>query len=182
VTLSIISILLISAALLLAAMVIVPVFFGSPWHPTSKKMVRRILEFCEPEAGQVLIDPGSGDGRVLVIGAKEFGLRGIGLEIDPLKVFWSRWNVRRAGLTDRVSILHHNLFDFDYREADILFLYLTHQALDKLIPKIREQLKPTVKIVSYRFCIQGMTPDKVNTDRTLFLYTLNRGQNLDSFS
>jgi len=168
--------------LLLAAMVIVPVFFGSPWHPTSKKMVRRILEFCEPEAGQVLIDPGCGDGRVLVIGAKEYGLQGIGLEIDPLKVLWSRWQVRRRGLANQVTIVRGNLFDYDYGQADILFLYLTHQALDKLIPKIREQLKPTVKIVSYRFCIQGMTPDKVNADRTLFLYTLNRGQNLDNFS
>ena len=58
---------------------------------------------------------------------------------------------------------------------------LTHQALDRLFPKILEQLKPNVKILCYRFCIQGMTPDKVNSDKTLFLYTMNKGTRVNQF-
>ena len=56
-----------------------------------------------------------------------------------------------------------------------------NQAIDKLFPEILEQLQPNVKILCYRFCIRGMTPDKVNADKTLFLYTLNKGTRVDQF-
>jgi hypothetical protein len=96
-------------------------------------------------------------------------------------VWLSNFRVRRAGVQDQVNIVQADLFDTDYGEADILFVYLTHQAIDKLFPKILEQLKPTAKILCYRFCIRGMTPDKVNADKTLFLYTLNKGKRVDQF-
>ena len=172
---------LLGLVLLAAVVIIVPVFFGAPWHPTSKKMVRRILDFCDAQPGEKIVDLGSGDGRVLIVAAQEYGLRGTGLEIDPAKVAWSQRQVKRTGLEDRVRILHSNVFDHDYRGADILFIYMSHQALDRLFPKILDQLKPTARIVCYRFCIRGMLPDKVNTDKTIFLYSLNKGKHLDHY-
>ena len=65
--------------------------------------------------------------------------------------------------------------------CDILFIYLSHQAIDKLFPDILDQLKPNAKILCYRFCIRNMTPDKVNADKTLFLYTLNKGTRVNQF-
>jgi len=180
-TATLISILAIGAALLLAMVVIGPALFGSPWHPISRKDLKRALDFCEAQAGERLVDLGSGDGRVLIAAAKQYGLLATGIEIDPLKVWLSSFRVRRAGVQDRVNIVQADLFDTDYGEADILFVYLTHQAIDKLFPKILEQLKPTAKILCYRFCIRGMTPDKVNADKTLFLYTRNKGARVDQF-
>lgn len=167
--------------MLLAVMVIGPVMFGSPWHPISRRELKRALNFCGAQAGERIIDLGSGDGRVLITGAKDYGLVGTGIEIDPLKVWLSNLRVRFAGVQDQVKILRANIFDYDYREADILFIYLTHQAIDKLFPDILEQLKPNAKILCYRFCIQGMTPDKVSADKTLFLYTLNKGTRVNQF-
>ena len=176
-----ISILAIGAALLLALMVIGPALFGSPWHPISRRDLKRALDFCDAKPGERIVDLGSGDGRVLITAAKDYGLVGTGIEIDPIKVWLANLRVRRAGIQDRVNFVRANIFDTDYREADILFLYLTHQAIDKLFPDILKRLKPTVKILSYKFCIQGMTPDKVNADKTLFLYTRNKGTQVDQF-
>jgi predicted O-methyltransferase YrrM len=118
---------------------------------------------------------------VLITAAKDYGLPGTGIEIDPIKVWLANLRMRFAGVQDKVKIVRANLFDTDYREADILFIYLTHQALDKLFPDILNQLKPTARILCYRFCIQGMTPDKVNADKTLFLYTRNKGTRVNQF-
>ena len=178
---TLISILAIGAALLLAMVAIGPALFGSPWYPISLKSLRRALDFCEVQPGQHLVDLGSGDGRVLITAAKEYGLLGTGIEIDPAKVWLSQLLTRRAGIQDKVRFVRTNLFDYDYGEADILFIHLTHQAMDKLFPDILEQLKPTVKILSYKFCIRGMTPDKVNADKTLFLYTRNKGTRVDQY-
>ena len=117
----------------------------------------------------------------MITAAKEYGLLGTGIEIDPAKVWLSQLLTRRAGIQDKVRFVRTNLFDYDYGEADILFIHLTHQAMDKLFPDILEQLKPTVKILSYKFCIRGMTPDKVNADKTLFLYTRNKGTRVDQY-
>lgn len=168
--------------LLLAGSILIPVFFGSVWYPTSKRSIQRILEFAETQPGQKIYDLGSGDGRVLITAARHFGLDGVGLEIDPFKVWLSRRFVLWAGLQDRIQILRGNIYDFDYREADIIFIYLTHQAIDRLFPTIVSQLKPTVKIVSHRFCLRGMKPSKVNNDRTIFIYELNKGSRLESYS
>jgi len=180
-TTALISIFAIGAALLLAAIVIVPAFFGAPWHPISGRDLKRALDFCDARAGERIIDLGSGDGRVLIAAAKDYDLAGTGIEIDPIKVWLSNLRLRFAGVQNRIKIVRANLFDYDYSEADILFLYLSHQTLDKLFPKILEQLKPTARILCYRFCIRGMAPDKVNADKTLFLYTMNKGARVNQF-
>jgi len=180
-TTALISIFAIGAALLLAVMVIVPALFGAPWHPISRRDLKRALDFCEASAGERIVDLGSGDGRVLITAAKDYGLVGTGIEIDPIKVWLANLRLRFAGVQDKVKIVRANIFDTDYGAADLLFIYLTHQALDKLFPDILEQLKPNVKILCYRFCIQGMTPDKVNAEKTLFLYTLNKGARVNQF-
>jgi hypothetical protein len=86
------------------------------------------------------------------------------------------------GVDDRVNIVQGNLFDFDPGSADVIYLYLTHQAMDKLFPEILKKLKPSVRIVSYRFCLRGMIPEKVSEDKTLFLYQLDKGTKINSYS
>lgn len=169
-------------SLLLAVVVIVPVFFGAPWHPTSKNAIRRILDFCETRPGEVIYDLGSGDGRVLIAAARDCGLAGVGIEIDPLKAWFSLYRIRRAGLSDKIRIVRGNVHDQDFGSADILFVYLSHSAVDRLFPALLDKLKPTVKIVSYRFCLRSLTPTKVNADKTIFLYQLNKGNRLNGYS
>ena len=168
--------------ILLAIVVIVPVFFGAPWHPTSVSKIKQILEFCEAKPGDKLYDLGSGDGRVLITAAKRFGLTGVGLEIDPLKVWFSKALINWMGIKDRVKILRRTVFDYDYSDADIIYIYMSHQAIDRLFPAIISKLKPDVKIVCYGFCIRRMAPAKVSSDRNIFLYKINKGNKLNGYS
>ena len=175
------TILLIFGLLVLAGMVIAPIFFGAPWHPLLPGTIRRILRFAEVRPGETVCDLGCGDGRVLITAAKDFSARGIGVEIDPLKTVLARLLSRINGVDDRVNIVRGNLFDFDPGNADVLYIYLTHQAMDKLFPEILKKLKPSVRIVSYRFCLRGMTPEKVSEDKTLFLYQLDKGSKINNY-
>jgi len=168
--------------LVAAVMVIGPVFFGAPWHPARRRDIRLALEWCEPIPGETLVDLGSGDGRVLLLAAREFGLNAVGLEIDPLKAAFSRWRVRRAGLSHRITVFCRNALEHDYRDADILFIYLSHQSLDRLWPTLRAQLKPTARIVCYRFRLRGFQPHRASPDGTLFLYRMDKGLHLDGYT
>ncbi len=175
------TILLICGLLILAGMVIVPIFFGAPWHPLMPGTIRRILRFAELGPGETICDLGCGEGRVLITAAKEFSATAMGVEIDPLKTVLARLLSKINKVDDRVQVVRGNLFDFDPGSADVLYLYLTHQAMDKLFPEILKKLKPTVRIVSYRFCLRGMTPEKVSEDKTLFLYQLDKGTKINNY-
>ena len=169
-------------SLVLAAIVIIPVLFGAPWHPLSNKNIDRIIKFADLKPGEKFYDLGSGDGRVLIAASRENCVRGIGVEIDPIKVWLSRCFTTTAKLTDKIQIYRGNMYDFDVSEADVIYLYLTHQALDRLFPKILSRVKPSVRIVCYRFCIRNMEPVKVNKDKNLFLYRVDKGRSVNEYS
>ena len=179
---TLLSIFVIGCLLVLAAVVIVPAFFGSPWHPLMPCTIRRVLEFAEIQPGEKFYDLGSGDGRVVIAAVKNFGAKGVGLEIDPLKISLARWLARRAGVVEHAKFLRQNIFACDVAEADVVYLYLTHQAMDRLVPDILQQLKPSARIICYRFCIRNMTPTKINRDNNLFLYRLDKGKRVDRYS
>ena len=168
--------------IVLAGMVVLPVFFGAPWHPLMPYTIRRILNFVDIRPGETIFDLGCGDGRVLITAAKEYSAKGVGVEIDPIKVGLARLLAKLKKVDGQVSIIHGNIFDFDPSDADVVYLYLTHQAMDKLFPEILKKLKPTVRIVSYRFCIRGMTPEKISADKTLFLYELTKGNKINNYT
>lgn len=180
--LSAISVIFLIFSLLLAAMVIGPVFFGAPWHPLSDANIRRILDFAEIRPGEKFYDLGSGDGRVLIAAARDYCARGTGVEIDPIKVLLSKWFVKAGELSDQVRIQRGNVYDFDVSDADVIYLYLSHQALDRLFPELLDRIKPSARIVCYRFCIRNLEPVKVNEDKNLFLYRMDKGRSVNEYS
>ena len=179
---TLLSVLAIGFFLLLFATVVMPAFFGSPWHPLKPATIKTILDFSELQPGEKIYDLGSGDGRVLIEAARRYQALGVGLEIDPLKVWVSNFLARRAGVSERVQFIRKNFNDFDFRDADIIYVYLTHQALDRLIPRILPFLKPSTRIVSYRFCLRHKQPCKMNEKQNLFMYRLNKGTEVDGYS
>ena len=168
--------------ILLAGMTIIPVFFGAPWHPLSDENIDRIIKFAGLRPGEKFYDLGSGDGRVLIAASKKKFVRGVGVEIDPIKVWLSRFFIMAGKLTSRISIHRANMFGFDVSEADVIYLYLTHQALDRLFPEILDRMKPSARIVCYRFCIRNLEPTKINEDKNLFLYNLTKGRTVNEYS
>lgn len=128
----------------------------SPWAPfwrTDKKTARAMCKLSEVSKKDTIYDLGSGDGTALIVASKEFGARGVGIEIDPLRVVVSKLRVKFNNLSGNVTIKKKNFFSEDISDATIIFVYLIPKALGKLLPKFKKELKKGTKIVSYRYAV-----------------------------
>jgi len=148
------------------------VVVGAPWLPTPKSKVRAMLEFANVGEGDTLYDLGSGDGRILIMAAKEFGAKAVGIEADPLRQRWSKLMIRRNNLSSQVQVLRGNFFNFDIGEASVVTLYLGVGANNKLREKLANELKPGTRIVSHQFVLKDWTPTETDEKMNLYLYSI----------
>ncbi len=132
-----------------------PTLVGAPWVPSSLRTVQRMLRLAGVQLGETVYDLGSGDGRVLIIAAREFGARAVGIEIDSLRYLWTRLLIARLGLGDRVSVRHANFFNVDLGDADVVTLYLLQDTNNRLRPKLLRELRPGARVVSHTFTFPG---------------------------
>ena len=128
--------------------------------PTPQAVVDRMLELAELKPGDVLYDLGCGDGRIVVTAAKKYGVRAIGVDIDPLRVAESRHNVRTNGVSGLVKILKADIFTLDFSDATVVTLYLLPELNVRLMPKLA-QLKPGARVISFEFDMAGAKPESV---------------------
>lgn len=131
----------------------------APYVPTPEHMVRRMLELADVGEDDVVYDLGSGDGRIVIMAAKEFGARGVGVEIDRDLVERARFKARQAGVADRVAFRRGDLFDADIGDATVVALYLWPHMNERLRPKLQSELAPGARVVSYDFGIDGWPAD-----------------------
>jgi SAM-dependent methyltransferase len=129
--------------------------------PTPHHVVAEMLRLAETKREDVVYDLGCGDGRVVIMAAKEYGTRGVGVDIDPQRIEESRENARQAGVVDRARFLQQNLFETDFREATLVTLYLLPQLNRQLRPRLLSELRPGTRIVSHDFDMGEWYPDKV---------------------
>lgn len=125
----------------------------APWWRTNKKIARAMCRMAKISKKDVVYDLGSGDGTALIVAAKEFGAKGVGIEIDLLRAFVSSMLLRSNRLSDEVKIKRKNFFDVDISDASVIFVYLVPKALRRLLPKFKRELKRGTRIVSYRYKI-----------------------------
>ena len=144
---------------------------GAPWLPTPKRHIRALLDAVSLKPNEVVIDAGCGDGRVLLLAAREYGARGIGIEIHPLWVWIARLRVRLAGLGEKITIQRADIFRSDLTEADVLFLFLLQQTNVALQKKLAHELRPGTRIVSFAFTLPEFEELYVKkTNPTLHVY------------
>lgn len=128
--------------------------------PTLPEQVEASLELAEVTSDDIIYDLGSGDGRVIIAAAQMCGARGVGIDIDQERIRLARENAWKAGVSDRVYFRQENLFDCDFREASVVFLYLLPHLNLKLKPELFRQLKPGTRIVSHDFDMGDWKPDR----------------------
>lgn len=136
-----------------------------PYVPTPQAVVDQMLALAAPTRTDMLYDLGSGDGRIVITAARQFGTRGIGVDLNPDRIAESNANARRAGVTERVRFLRQDLFKTDLRPATVLTLYLLPSVNMDLRPKLFEQLRPGTRIVSHAFSMGDWEPDSTVTVR-----------------
>lgn len=136
-----------------------------PFITTPDAVVERMLKLASTRADDVVIDLGSGDGRIVIAAARAFGARGIGIELDRALVEASRANARRAGVAGRVSFVHGDVLSAELSQASVVTLYLLPGLIGKLQPRFISELRPGTRIVAHAFAMAGWAPDRTETMR-----------------
>jgi hypothetical protein len=129
------------------------------WVPTLDVLVTAMLKAAKVGPNDYVIDLGSGDGKIPIAAAKQFGARALGVEYNPQMVQLARCYVRGANLSGRVRVVQGDIFATDFSEATVLTLYLLPDLNLKLRPKILE-LKPGTRVVSNTFKMGDWSPDE----------------------
>lgn len=142
--------------------------------PTPQDVVDEMLRMASVKKGDVLYDLGSGDGRIPITAAKKFGVRAIGIDIDPERIKEAEENARAAGVQDLVKFRNEDLFEADFREATVVTLYLLDSLNEKLRPKLLRDLKPGTRIVSHAFRMGSWEPERtaVVSGSNIFYWTI----------
>lgn len=130
---------------------------------TDLTIVNAMLTLAGVTRDDVVYDLGCGDGRIVIAAAKEFGARGVGVDLDPQRIREAQANAVRAGVADRVTFRVEDLFDADIQSATVVTLFLSPELNARLRPKLTSQLGPGTRIVSHRYGIGHWVPEQTRT-------------------
>lgn len=154
--------LILSTLLTLVSVVIasfgVTIFWGAPYVGTPKAIVRRMIKLADGKPGDTILDLGSGSGAILIVAAKEFGMKAIGYEINPFLRLVTRIRARLYGVTDRVEVRRGNIFFVDLPAVDVVTLFLLPAMVERLKPKLLAELDGQTRIIARDFHLQGWAP------------------------
>jgi ribosomal protein L11 methylase PrmA len=142
--------------------------------PTPQELVEDMLRLADVRRGDVLYDLGSGDGRIPVTAAKKYGIRAVGIDIDPERIREAHANARRKGVAKLVTFRQQDLFTADFREATVVTLYLLPDLNLKLRPQLLKQLRPGTRVLSHQFDMGDWKPDKTleSNGRTVYFWVI----------
>ncbi len=131
-----------------------------PYVPTTDAAVRAMLKLGDVKKTDIVYDLGCGDGRIVIAAAKGLGARGVGIDINPVRIGEAKENARKAGIEKLVRFEENDLFDADIHEATVVTIFLLPNINLKLRPKLLHDLKPGTRVVSNTFDMGDWKPDK----------------------
>jgi hypothetical protein len=151
-----------------------------PYIPTPELVVINMLTMANVKKGDILYDLGSGDGRIVILAAKQFGARAFGYEIDPALVKKSREAITKQKLEKTATVEQRNIYRLDLSGGTVITLYLSPEANLRLVPQL-ERMRPGTRIITHQYPIEGYKPalkEKVAVmeegmlrDHFIYLYT-----------
>ncbi len=136
--------------------------FLAPFVATPTPVVRQMLILAELKPGEVLYDLGSGDGRAVIMAAKDFGAESVGVELRDDLAKRALDSIHKLNLSEKTKILQKDIFNVNLSSANVVFLYLTTSANEKIKPKLEAELKPGARVVSHDYEILGWKASKVD--------------------
>jgi len=141
-------------------------YFRTPYDhyevfvPTPKELVFEKLRLADVKENDTVYDLGSGDGRVLIIAARDFGAKSVGIEIRKDLAGESKERIREAGLSHKAKVIRSNFMKTGISDADVIVLYLSSGTLHELFPKLQRELKKGTRIITHDFSIPEWTPTR----------------------
>ena len=158
--------------ILRALWVYLPRQYGVSTLPARRTWIKRALELARLQPGETVYDLGAGDGRALVIAAREFKAQAVGIEVELLHCVVAWFRALLNGVIARVSIRRGNLLYADLGDADVVFLYLNPDLVEKLRPQFELHLQPGTRVVSLSFPFEGWQPAGMDIGHLIFLYEM----------
>lgn len=147
----------------------------APFVQTPVEVARKMLELAELRPSELIYDLGAGDGRIVIMAAKEIGARAIGIELRDDLVEKARTEIKKLNLESRVKLIHGDFFETDLSDADVVTLYLTTSGNERLRPKLETELRRGARVVSHDFRMNNWKPSKIYNEllgHTIYAYTI----------
>lgn len=141
---------------------------AAPFLPTHMKNVRKMIELAQAKPGETVMDLGSGDGRIILEAAKT-GALCVGIELNPFLYLWSKIRVLFSGYKN-IEIHRQDLWATRLYDVEVLMVFFISFRMDKLGKKIKQEMKPGTRVISYGFKFSGWEPTK-KIDK-VYLYTV----------
>jgi predicted RNA methylase len=148
-----------------------------PFVATPQTVVYQMLDLAQVTAADIVLDLGSGDGRIPIIASQRYGARGVGIEIDPSLIENAARVAHESDLDEKVTFHEGDLFSADISTATVVTLYLSGELNARLERKLKHELRPGTRIVSHKFAIGAWRPEKTmraDDGTALFLWTVPR--------
>jgi len=139
-------------ALIWAIALMISNFFDAPWVPLRMGAVDRMLELANIKPGEIVVDLGSGDGRLLIRALKNHQARGEGYEVNPIMAWLCRMDILIRRMKNNIKIIRQDMHKADISQADVIVTYLFPKANQKLEKKVMTEAKPGARVISYAFC------------------------------
>ena len=134
--------------------------YTEPHIPTPEDIIPQMLRMASVKPDELVYDLGSGDGRLVIAAARDFGARAVGVELRMRLVKECRRKVREMGLAGRVKITSKNFKRVSLRKADVLALYLSSYTLNLLTPKFTKELRSGVRVVNFDYPVPDWKPTR----------------------
>jgi protein-L-isoaspartate O-methyltransferase len=145
----------------------------APYVPTPPEIVAEMLRGTRVGTGDVVYDLGSGDGRIVLAAVRDFGARGVGIELDAALVQKSRDAASTLGVADRATFIWKDIFDVDLSPATVVTIYLFPEVNARLVPKLMRELRPGSRVVSHEYPLGDWPPERwIQVTSTVRKHTL----------
>lgn len=145
-------------------------YLDVPYVPSEENVVDTMLEMANVGSKDVLYDLGSGDGRILVAAAKAWGTRGVGIDIDPMRIAEAMEYAGWSQVEDLVDFVEDDIFTANFSEATAITLYLLQSINEQLRPRILSELRPGTRVISHAFDMGDWKADETRKIDSVNIY------------
>src|SRR5215212_2834272 len=152
--------------------ILVPAFYGLPPVPTNPERIQKALKLANLQPKETLYDLGAGDGRVLLIAARDFAAKAVGLEIGPIQCVWIRLRATASGFGSQIQVRWENYYKANLKDADVVFVYATSKETIKLAPHLGSQMKKGSRLVSVSADFPEWEPSALDDENLIFVYDM----------